>query len=75
MNRRGKWLTAVSGDGVGWPDAVLLRANRLVVAELKTKRNKPTPEQDNWLLAFRNVGAEVHVWKPADWNEIVEVLA
>src|SRR5215813_9770420 len=34
------WRTAVSGDGAGFPDLLLVRAERLVVAELKVGRGQ-----------------------------------
>lgn len=39
------WRTAVQGDGRGFPDLVLLRPGRQVVAELKSKTGKVTDEQ------------------------------
>lgn len=68
------WRTAVMGDGAGWPDLLLLRGPRLVVAELKVGRRKPTPAQLAWLEAFGAVGAEAYLWHPGDWGEIEKVL-
>jgi hypothetical protein len=69
------WRTAVSGDGKGFPDLVLVRKHRLVVAELKVGINQPTPEQEQWLEAFRRAGAEVYVWRPEDWSAIEYLLS
>jgi hypothetical protein len=69
------WATPCEGDARGFPDLVLLRPPRLVVAELKAERRRPTPDQQVWLDLFRAVpGVEVYVWRPADWPEIVRVL-
>lgn len=68
------WRTAVQGDGVGFPDLVLIRGSRLVVAELKTNRGRVRPEQSEWLAAFVTAGAETYLWRPSDWPEIEEVL-
>lgn len=68
------WRTAVSGDGAGFPDLVLLRGKRQVIAELKARRKKPEPAQHEWLAAFDLVGAEVYVWFPEKWPEIESVL-
>lgn len=69
------WRTAVQGDGAGWPDLVLVRGGRLVVAELKVGRGRLSPSQTDWLDAFRLVpGVEVHVWYPRDFPEIERVL-
>ena len=64
----------------GWPDTVLARRGRLVVAELKRQSGKTTPEQDAWLAELTAVAeasggnVEAHLWRPADWEKIVEVL-
>ncbi len=60
----------------GFPDILLLKGPRIVVAELKVGRNKLTPEQESWLAAFRLVpGAEVFEWRETDWDLIERVLA
>lgn len=64
------WRTAVSGD-VGFPDLVLVRGNRLVVAECKSAVGRPTLRQQDWLAAFAAVGAETYLWRPADWPDAV----
>lgn len=61
------WRTPVSGDGKGFPDLVLCVPGRLVFVELKVGRNRPTPEQEAWLEALREAGAEVHIWTDRDW--------
>lgn len=67
------WLAKHSP--AGFPDEVLVRPPRLVFAELKSARGKLSEEQEAWLAALRAVpGIEVHVWRPADLDEIVEVL-
>jgi hypothetical protein len=70
------WRTAVQGDGKGFPDVLLLRGNALIAAELKVGRNKATPEQMEWLLAFRRVYGQVrdYIWRPTDWPEIESIL-
>src|SRR5262245_6879727 len=71
--RRG-WRTAIQGDP-GFPDFVAIRNGRLVIAELKSDTGKTTSDQRVWLSAFRDVpGVETYLWRPASWNEIVEVL-
>lgn len=75
QNARGGWRTPVAGDGAGFPDLVLLRGERLVVAELKQEGKYPSKEQRAWLEAWRYIeGAEVHVWRPRDWDEIESLL-
>ena len=59
----------------GWPDLFLIRDDTLIVAELKSDRNYPTPEQRAWLDAFRKVRRiAVFVWKPRDVQQVTEAL-
>jgi hypothetical protein len=69
------WLSARSAPG--YPDLCLVRAGRLVFAELKSLTGKTTPAQDEWLGALGGVPCvEVYVWRPDDrsWAEIERVL-
>lgn len=69
------WRTAVSGDGKGFPDLLLIRGKTLIVAELKRSRKEvPTPEQEAWLAAFRGAGIPAYLWTPEDWSTIEGVL-
>jgi VRR-NUC domain len=68
------WRTAVQGDGAGWPDLLLAKGERLVVAELKVARRKLTAAQQQWLTAFRRAGVPAYVWRPEAWDEIQAVL-
>lgn len=58
----------------GFPDLILVRLGRMIVAELKSARGVPTPAQEAWLddLALvqdRSGGVvEVRLWRPADWS-------
>jgi hypothetical protein len=73
LDRRGRWRTAVQGDGAGFVDLVLVR-ERVVWAELKADAGRLRPEQVAWVGALRAAGQEVHVWRPADWAEVEAVL-
>lgn len=66
------WRTPVSGDGKGFPDLILLRPPRLIVAELKTGRDTPNKDQANWLNHFygSSFDTEVYVWYPEHWEFI-----
>lgn len=73
------WRTPVQGTlGKGFPDLVLVRARdrRLIFAELKSDAGRLSPAQDEVLDVLRALAplAEVHVWRPRDWDTIVEVL-
>ena len=65
----------------GFPDLVLVRPpaggggrGRVVFAELKVGRARPTVAQEAWLEGLRLAGQEAYVWWPEQEAEIVEVL-
>jgi hypothetical protein len=62
------------GSDEGFPDTVMLRKRRQVIAELKKEGEKPTPGQMEWMQRFGECGAECYVWRPTDLQEIVKVL-
>jgi hypothetical protein len=57
----------------GWPDLALAR-ERVVFAELKSDKGKPTHAQVNWLDALAAAGAECYLWKPDDLEDIGLIL-
>lgn len=67
------WRTAVSADGAGFFDLVLVR-DRIIFAEIKREKGKTSSEQDAWAAATRKAGGEVYLWRPSDWDEIVDTL-
>jgi hypothetical protein len=85
---RGNTRRLIQGD-VGFPDLVLLKGDRLIFAELKVAKNKPTPEQAGWLSALSKLTTprltndevqyrteiEVHLWHPEQWSEILVALS
>lgn len=59
----------------GFPDLVLVRPPRVIFAELKMPRRKPTPAQQEWLnLLGECPQVEVYLWTPDDWETVVAVL-
>lgn len=69
------WRTAVGADGKGFPDLVMVRRERIVFAELKTKRGVLSDDQRRWQeLLERAAPVEMFVWRPADWDQIQTVL-
>jgi hypothetical protein len=69
-----KWTTSTSV--VGWPDVAMWHetARRLLFAELKSESGKTTAEQLAVLASLAAAGAEVHLWRPSDWDEIARTL-
>ena len=74
MLKDGTWRTAVSADGKGFPDLVLVRERVVVWVELKKEGGKLSPEQIVWRDALQAAGQEWYVWQPSDWSEIERVL-
>ncbi len=71
----GRYQTPVQGDGKGWPDLTLVKAGRIIFAELKSAAGRLEPEQEIWLEMLREVpDAEVHIWRPANLRAIAETL-
>lgn len=59
----------------GWPDLVLVRDDRMIVAELKAEKGRLRPGQQEWLDALAQVpGVEAHVWRPSDWPAVEAAL-
>ncbi len=59
----------------GFPDLIILKDGRMVVAELKREGENLSAEQYFWLLEFAHIPhAVVYVWWPRDWDEVTELL-
>jgi len=68
------WRTPVSGPmGAGFPDLILARGERLILAELKVQDGRLTPAQRDVLDVLRHA-VEVHVWRPTDLEIVLDVL-
>lgn len=68
------WRTPVAGDGQGFLDWLCVR-ERLIIIELKTKKDKLRPDQEEWKAAWERINAEVYVFWPKDWDTVVKTLA
>lgn len=72
---KGAWVTPVAADGAGFPDLCMIRADRIVFAELKRRGvRKVRPDQALWHAAINHTAAEMYVWNPLDWDQIQTVL-
>ncbi len=74
MMANGRWITAVSGDGKGFPDLVLVRGKRLLFVELKTDDGEMSEEQTGWMLDLYRAGVDVQLWRPSKWATIQREL-
>ena len=62
-------------SAAGFPDLVLVKPPRVVFAELKREKGKITVAQHMWFHDLDECpGVEVYIWRPSDWDEIVEVM-
>lgn len=62
------------GSEAGFPDLVLVKPPRLIVAELKRERGKTTAAQDAWLADFIACDVETYLWRPSQQDEVIEIL-
>ena len=63
------------GTRGGLPDLILLRPPRVIFAELKSEYGRLTPQQrDAIAMLGRCPGVETYVWRPRDWQTIVQTL-
>ena len=67
------WRTAVSADGKGFPDLVMVR-ERVVWAELKRKGGTLTQDQQAWRDVLEAARQEWYCWCPSDFDEMQETL-
>lgn len=60
----------------GKPDLELGHSERglFIMAELKSKYNKPKDHQIEAIEKLRKCGIKVYIWYPRHWEEIVNVL-
>ncbi len=75
VNGQETYRTAVSADGAGFPDLILVKPPRLLVVEIKSDRGRLSFKQEEWFVDFMQCGIECHIWKPRDnWQAIEDCL-
>ncbi len=62
------------GSRAGYPDRTCVR-DRILFAELKREKTKPTPDQIEWLDRLAAAGGEVYLWRPSDLDEVGAILS
>ncbi len=59
----------------GFPDLILVRSPRIVIAELKSEKREATPDQLKWLDMLKECpGVETYLWRPSDIERVAEIL-
>lgn len=75
QRRNGRWETPLAGD-LGFPDLVMARAPRLLIAELKAENGSPSLAQRHWLGVLNAcTQLEAHIWRPSDVQGVLKTLA
>jgi hypothetical protein len=70
LTKAGNWVTAVQGDGAGFPDLFMVKPGSSLAPyaiELKSERGRVSEEQQKWLDALSEAGCYAAVWRPKDW--------
>lgn len=71
--RRGRSSHLTPTSVAGWVDLVLWR-DRVLFRELKRDGGKLKPDQEAVIASLTAAGADVAVWTPNDWTEILRTL-
>jgi hypothetical protein len=58
----------------GFPDLVLCRPPRVLWLELKSEIGMVSDTQQEWIDGLLASGQEVYVFKPSQWDAVLEVL-
>lgn len=60
----------------GFPDCVMVREDRIIMAELKLDRDysQPSADQQAWLDGLAMTCVEVYLWRPSMIAEIRDIL-
>jgi hypothetical protein len=67
------WLSIHSERG--FPDMVIWKPGRFILAELKNEKGKLTDSQEEKIASLKACGVvEVYIWRPSQWDELVQVL-
>ena len=58
----------------GFPDLLIAGPGGVLFVELRSEKGRITPEQREWLDQLHRAGANVHVWRPSNFNEATVIL-
>lgn len=62
------WRTPIQGDR-GFPDLVIVGADRVLYPELKSDSGSLDADQRMWRDRLRSAGAGWVLWRPRDWRD------
>lgn len=68
-----RFVTAVAGDGKGFPDLVLIntRFKLMLYRELKTRSGRLSPDQEAWRDAIIAAGGDWDLWRPQHFDDVI----
>lgn len=74
--RTKRWETPVGGDGMGFPDLVIVHPERgeLYYREIKAQYEKVRPQQQQWGDWLLSAGQDWAIWRPKQWDETIVPL-
>lgn len=58
----------------GWPDLAIYGRRLFILAEIKAERGVLSHAQRSTIQKLRAAGVDVRIWKPSQWDDIVETL-
>lgn len=61
-----RWVTAVQGDGKGYPDLTIAGPGGVLFRELKSEKGTASAEQSIWLGTLTGGGQDAGIWRPRD---------
>ncbi len=70
----------------GMLDLILVKAPRIIFAEIKSQKGKLTksklnkhgrlmPGQEDWFEQLQGCPVESYIWRPSDWENIVKIAS
>jgi hypothetical protein len=62
-------------DAYGWPDWTFVKPEvGIMFRELKTETGRLSSAQRMWHLWLHEAGADVAVWRPSQWQTVIDTL-
>lgn len=58
----------------GYPHLTMVREKRLIFAKFKLTTERPDDQQLLWLARLEQTGAEVYIWRPDQYTDILRIL-
>lgn len=63
------------GNPAGWPDLIMIHGGTVLFVELKRENGTLSQRQAEWGERLEEAGADVRLWRPSMWDEIIAILS